>query len=188
MSLGLFNCRLIQAAGDQLFAQRQFRPLFRLLLTRPARQTRGGRRMLLVFPSQKVLVLVSAGTPVGRRRSAPADSPANLPNPTHRFCYRAVFSIGVRPFPGALSRAKQGAALPCRGPGLIRADYSNRCELCVFDVDPLTGALQPRLIEGRTTANQLGLAFAAGMNIALHPRLSIRPERYRVQIGAGLHF
>ncbi len=104
------------------------------------------------------------------------------------------FSIGVRPFVQPYLAG---------GPGFIRADYSNRCELCVFDVDPITGDLLPRVIEGRTQANKLGLAFAAGVKFALHPRLSIRPElllvdttagsgwnflRYRFQIGAGFHF
>src|ERR1039458_3402645 len=66
MSLGLFNCRLIQPAGDQLFFlsavlphRYQFRRvLFSLLVTRPARpRPAGGRSMLLVFPSQKAFVL-----------------------------------------------------------------------------------------------------------------------------------
>src|ERR1022692_1366326 len=67
MSLGLFNCRLIQPAGDQLFFLSAALPhrchfrrvLFSLLVTRPARpRPAGGRRMLLVFPSQKGFVLV----------------------------------------------------------------------------------------------------------------------------------
>src|SRR5450631_648367 len=99
MSLGLFNCRLIQPAGDQLFFLSAVSPhrcpfarvLFSLLVTHPARpRPAGGRRMLLVFPSQRGFV--SAGTPVGCRRSTPVDSPANLPNSTHRFCYGALFS------------------------------------------------------------------------------------------------
>src|SRR5450631_1235927 len=97
MSLGLFNCRLIQPAGDQLFFLSAVSPhrcpfarvLFSLLVTHPARpRPAGGRRMLLVFPSQRGFV--SAGTPVGCRRSTPVDSPANLPNSTHRFCYGAL--------------------------------------------------------------------------------------------------
>src|ERR1035441_7138518 len=70
MSLGLFNCRLIQPAGDQLFFFSAVLPhrcqfgqaLFSLLVTRPARpRPAGGRRMLLVFPSQKVLFGFSEG-------------------------------------------------------------------------------------------------------------------------------
>src|SRR5664280_475927 len=70
MSLGLFNCRLIQPAGDQLFFFSAVLPrrcqfgqaLFSLLVTRPARpRPTGGRRMLLVFPSQKDSFLVFRG-------------------------------------------------------------------------------------------------------------------------------
>src|ERR1035437_1859524 len=70
MSLGLFNCRLIQAAGDQLFFLSSVLPhrcqsgqaLFSLTVTRPARpRPAGGRRMLLAFPSQKDFVLVLRG-------------------------------------------------------------------------------------------------------------------------------
>src|ERR1017187_1775882 len=78
MSLGLFNCRLIQPAGDQLFFLSAVlthrcqlgQALFSLLVTRPARpRPAGGRRMLLVFPSQKGFVWVFRGgkAPVGCR-------------------------------------------------------------------------------------------------------------------------
>src|SRR5882762_9735579 len=49
--------------------------------------------MLLVFPSQKGFVLVFNRKFRRTQRSTPADSPANLPNPTHRFCYGAPFPI-----------------------------------------------------------------------------------------------
>src|ERR1035441_5978913 len=86
MSLGLFNCRLIQPAGDQLFffsaalpRRCQFRQaLFSLLVTRPARpRPTGGRRMLLVFPSQKDFVLVFRGAKAHRAQTG--GGPARLP-------------------------------------------------------------------------------------------------------------
>src|ERR1035441_928746 len=70
MSLGLFNCRLIQPTGDQLFFLSAVLPhrcqfgqaLFSLLVARPARpRPAGGRRMLLAFPSQKDFAWFSAG-------------------------------------------------------------------------------------------------------------------------------
>ena len=101
MSLGLFNCRLIQPAGDQLFFFSAVLPrrcvraaLFSLLVTRPARpRPAGGRRMLPVFPSQKAFVLVFRGAKSRRMQKGslppihPRISP-KIPNPTHRFCYR----------------------------------------------------------------------------------------------------
>src|ERR1019366_10428198 len=88
MSLGLFNCRLIQPAGDQLFFFSAVLPhrcqfgqaLFSLLVTRPARpRPAGGRRMLLVFPSQKVLFGFSEGPkpPSGTGGFTPTDSATN---------------------------------------------------------------------------------------------------------------
>jgi opacity protein-like surface antigen len=89
------------------------------------------------------------------------------------------------------------------GYGRITADYYTRCTECVFDVDPVTGALTPRLVEERTRAAKAGVTFGAGMKIAVHRRFSIRPElflldttpgtgwnfgRFRFQVGAGLHF
>src|ERR1035438_1990754 len=102
MSLGLFNCRLIQPAGDQLFFlsavlphRCQFRQtLFSPLMTRPARpRPTEGRRRLLVFPSQKDFVFgfERGEVPSDAEGFTPTDSPTNFPNPTHRFCYRAVF-------------------------------------------------------------------------------------------------
>src|ERR1035441_4501708 len=90
MSLGLFNCRLIQPAGDQLFffsaalpRRCQFRQaLFSLLVTRPARpRPTGGRRMLLVFPSQKDFVLVFRGakSPRAQKGSLPTIHPRISP-------------------------------------------------------------------------------------------------------------
>jgi len=80
MSLGLFNCRLIQPAGDQLFFssavwrhRRQFgQALSTLLVTRPPRpRPAGGPGMLLVLTSQKDFVLVFTG---GEAPSLPTDS------------------------------------------------------------------------------------------------------------------
>src|ERR1035441_4343186 len=90
MSLGLFNCRLIQPAGDQLFffsaalpRRCQFgQALFSLLVTRPARpRPTGGRRMLLVFPSQKDFVLVFRGakSPRAQKGSLPTIHPRISP-------------------------------------------------------------------------------------------------------------
>src|ERR1035438_5201088 len=90
MSLGLFNCRLIQPAGDQLFLFSAVLPrrcqfgqaLFSLLVTRPARpRPTGGRRMLLVFPSQKAFVLVFRGakSPRAQKGSLPTIHPRISP-------------------------------------------------------------------------------------------------------------
>src|SRR4051812_6524015 len=97
MSLGLFNCRLIQTAGDQLFFLSAILPhgcqfgrtLFSLYDASLGPDQREDAERFFVFLLRKVLSGLSAGSPDGRRRSTPADSPANLPNPTHRFCYRA---------------------------------------------------------------------------------------------------
>src|ERR1039457_5358247 len=90
MSLGLFNCRLIQPAGDQLFFFSAVLPrrcqfgqaLFSLLVTRPARpRPTGGRRILLVFPSQKDFVLVFRGakSPRAQKGSLPTIHPRISP-------------------------------------------------------------------------------------------------------------
>src|ERR1035437_5605710 len=90
MSLGLFNCRLIQPAGDQLFFFSAVLPrrcqfgqaLSSLLVTRPARpRPTGGRRMLLVFPSQKDFVLVFRGakSPRAQKGSLPTIHPRISP-------------------------------------------------------------------------------------------------------------
>src|ERR1039457_3798226 len=91
MSLGLFNCRLIQPARDQLF-------FFAGCLAAPvpvrassvqspcdascSAPTSGrARNASSVFPSQEGLVLVFRGSeaPVGCRRVLPTDSPTNSP-------------------------------------------------------------------------------------------------------------
>src|ERR1017187_1659816 len=117
MSLGLFNCRLIQPAGDQLFffsaalpSRRQFgQALFSLLFTRPARPRQtGGRRMLLVFPSQKDFVLVFRGakSPRAQKGSLPTIHPRispkipqsypQIPLQTRKFILTAkVFSLTI---------------------------------------------------------------------------------------------
>src|ERR1022692_1007736 len=91
MSLGLFNCRLIQPARDQLF-------FFAGCLAAPvpvrassvqspcdascSAPTSGRvRNASCVFPSQEGFVLVFRGSeaPVGCRRVHPTDSPTNSP-------------------------------------------------------------------------------------------------------------
>src|ERR1035437_4604442 len=91
MSLGLFNCRLIQPARDQLF-------FFAGCLAAPvpvrassvqspcdascSAPTSGrARNASCVFPSQEGFVLVFTGSeaPVGCRRVHPTDSPTNSP-------------------------------------------------------------------------------------------------------------
>src|ERR1035437_9882793 len=97
MSLGLFNCRLIQPAGDQLFFFAGVLPVRASSVQSrcdPARpRPAGGRSMLLVFPSQKGFVWFFTGgeAPVGCRRFPPIQLriPTKILNPTHRFCYRA---------------------------------------------------------------------------------------------------
>src|ERR1039458_6592566 len=94
MSLGLFNCRLIQPARDQLF-------FFAGCLAAPvpvrassvqspcdascSAPTSGrARNASCVFPSQEGFVLVFRGSeaPVGCRRGHPTDSPTNDPEHT----------------------------------------------------------------------------------------------------------
>src|ERR1035437_5602152 len=79
MSLGLFNCRLIQPTRDQQFFLSAVLPhrcqfgqaLFSLLVARPARpRPAGGRRMLLAFPSQKDFAWFSAGAKSRRRQKS----------------------------------------------------------------------------------------------------------------------
>ena len=108
MSLGLFNCRLIQPAGDQLFFFSAVLPrrcqfgqaLFSLLVTRPARpRPTGGAECFLSFLLRKILSWFSEGrSPVGCRRvdshRFTREIPRRSPNPTHRFCYRATSSCG----------------------------------------------------------------------------------------------
>lgn len=89
------------------------------------------------------------------------------------------------------------------GYGRVTANYDTTCTECVFDVDAVTGALTPRLMEEKIRARKGGITFGAGMKIGIHPRLWLRPEffflntttgkgwnfaRYRFQIGAGVHF
>src|ERR1017187_2736362 len=126
MSLGLFNCRLIQPAGDQLFFLSAVLPhrcqfgqaLFSLLVTRPARpRPAGGRRILLVFPSQKGFVLVFRGAKSRRMQKVslppfPPRIPRRSTNPTHGFCYRALFANPC-----------SGVEFPAKVEGLFRPHY-----------------------------------------------------------------
>src|ERR1035437_4949653 len=69
--------------------------LFSLLVTHPARpRPAGGRRMLLVLPSQKGFVWVFRGCAPRRVQEGSLPPiqpriPRRSTNPTHRFCYRA---------------------------------------------------------------------------------------------------
>src|SRR5664280_2509514 len=89
MSLGLFNCRLIQPAGDQLFffvgCLAAPLPVRASSVQSPcdpscSAPTNGRARMLLVFPSQKALVLVfgEGEVPSDAEGFTPTDSPANF--------------------------------------------------------------------------------------------------------------
>jgi hypothetical protein len=105
MSLGLFNCRLIQPAGDQLFFLSaplprccQFRQaLFSLLVTRLlGPDQREGAECFLFFPLRKILFWFSEEAKarlVQRASLLPIHPriPQMIPNPTHRFCYTAGF-------------------------------------------------------------------------------------------------
>src|SRR5674476_703875 len=84
MSLGLFNCRLIQPAGDQLFffagcLASSGKLCSVSFVTHPARpRPAGGRSMLLVFPSQKGFVWVfQRGRSPRRVQETPTDSATN---------------------------------------------------------------------------------------------------------------
>jgi|SRR5258708_36346367 hypothetical protein len=91
MSLGLFNCRLIQPAGDQLFFLSaplprccQFRQaLFSLLVTRLlGPDQREGAECFLFFPLRKILLWFSEEAKARLVQSGftPTDSPANSPD------------------------------------------------------------------------------------------------------------
>src|ERR1022692_952693 len=124
MSLGLFNCRLIQPARDQLF-------FFAGCLAAPvpvrassvqspcdascSAPTSGrARNASCVFPSQEGFVLVFRGSeaPVGCRRVHPTDSPTNSPEdppilpaiePFFHPVAVADFDVGPRPYSDAAS-------------------------------------------------------------------------------------
>src|SRR5664279_1159569 len=99
MSLGLFNCRLIQPAGDQLFffagclassGKLCSVSLCPILLGPDQRE---GAACFLFFLLRRVLFGFFKGgeAPVGCRRLPPIQLriPTKILNPTHRFCYRA---------------------------------------------------------------------------------------------------
>jgi opacity protein-like surface antigen len=89
------------------------------------------------------------------------------------------------------------------GLGFVTAEYFTRCDVCVFDVDPTTGALIPRSTQNRVEASKTGITLGGGVKVAVHRHLSIRPELFyadttpgsgwnwnwfRLQIAVGLHF
>src|SRR5664279_4837312 len=105
MSLGLFNCRLIQPAGDQLFffagclassGKLCSVSLCPILLGPDQRE---GAACFLFFLLRKVLFGFFKGgeAPVGCRRLPPIQLriPTKILNPTHRFCYRALIQKGL---------------------------------------------------------------------------------------------
>jgi opacity protein-like surface antigen len=90
------------------------------------------------------------------------------------------------------------------GIGHISADYTYRCSDCVFDRDPVTTALVSRgEQEWRDTGSKFGVAYGAGVTVAVRRHLSVRPELLvvdttpgsgynwawvQVQIGLGVRF
>src|ERR1035441_6429032 len=125
MSLGLFNCRLIQPTGDQLFFLSAVLPhrcqfgqaLFSLLVARPARpRPAGGRRMLLAFPSQKDFAWFSAGAKSRRRQKSslppihPRISPKihlTLPIDSAIEPEKGTRVVATQPVPGTSSRERK---------------------------------------------------------------------------------
>src|ERR1039458_8679081 len=107
MSLGLFNCRLIQPAGDQLFFLAG-----RFTARVPVRASsvpspcdpacsapisgRAKNASRLSFSERFCFGFHRGEVPSEAEGFTPADSPAKFPedppNPTHRFCYRASSS------------------------------------------------------------------------------------------------
>ncbi len=90
------------------------------------------------------------------------------------------------------------------GIGNVKAYYSNKCENCVFDVEPGTGKLIPRQSEWRAyNESKIGITIGGGLKIAIHRHLLIRSQVQvvdmtagsginlswlRLQIGLGVHF
>ena len=89
------------------------------------------------------------------------------------------------------------------GLGYVKADYHRRCTACVFDVDPVTGELVPRITDDIASGSKVGITFGAGLKVAVFRHMSIRPELLivdttpgsgwnwgwvRLQIGVGAHF
>ena len=89
------------------------------------------------------------------------------------------------------------------GIGSVKADYSRRCDSCVFDVEPGTGKLIPRQLESGYEASKTGIAIGGGLKFAIHRRLWIRSQVQlldttagsginlswlRLQLGLGVHF
>src|SRR5665647_3819522 len=103
MSLGLFNCRLIQPAGDQLFflagCLAAPAPVRASSVPSPcdascSAPTSGGAQNASCFSFSERFCLGFQRARSPRRvqeGSTPTDSPTprRSPNPTHRFCYRA---------------------------------------------------------------------------------------------------
>jgi len=106
MSLGLFNCRLIQPVGDQLFFlsavlphRRQFGQACSVCLSRVllGPDQREGAECLSFFLLRRILFWFSEGEAPLRAEEVHSHRftqriPPKIPNPAHRFCYRAIFS------------------------------------------------------------------------------------------------
>jgi opacity protein-like surface antigen len=85
-----------------------------------------------------------------------------------------------------------------------KADYSYRCESCVFDVEPGTGRLIPIQSDAeKYNGSKIGITIGGGLKVAIHRHLSIRSQVQladttagsginlswlRLQIGLGVHF
>src|SRR5664279_3717629 len=117
MSLGLFNCRLIQTAGDQLFFLSAVLPHWREFGRTPSSYPgdascssptngRAQNVFCLSFSERFCFGLSPRMQQVYSRRFTRELSP-KVPNPTHRFCYRAVFSPGPK-------LTEEGGAVPCK--------------------------------------------------------------------------
>jgi opacity protein-like surface antigen len=115
-----------------------------------------------------------------------------------KFRSSLVAANGVYHFRGR-SRAQ---AYVLGGVGVVSVAYSRSCYECVFNVDPATGKLTPIPWTEDIHATKAGINLGAGLKIAVHRRVSIRPEILfvdttpgsgwnwawlRVQMGIGFH-
>jgi opacity protein-like surface antigen len=89
------------------------------------------------------------------------------------------------------------------GIGVVRAHRFRFCGNCVATKDPVTGALTPLPYTEDIRATKQGVTAGAGIKVAVHRRVSIRPELFfvdttpgrgwnwawvRFQLGVGFHF
>ena len=138
MSLGLFNCRLIQPAGDQLFFSSLDSPHgassgklclvpWRRILLGPDQRAQNA----FVVPSQKDFVLVfrRGVSPVRcKRGSLLFDSPRisrRSPTPTHKFCYRSFDDYRAKSADRKSGRLEKFTLTATAGNPLLRLDCSS---------------------------------------------------------------